>query len=614
MDPKVTIVEVGPRDGLQNIKNQVPTEVKTELIRKLYDSGLRTIEVTSVVSPKAVPQLRDCHEVLQSKTIKQLTQHSVRLPVLVPNIKGVTIAHGYGVSEVAVFLSASEGFSRANINCTVDQGIARAREVASEAKKLGMIVRGQFKNGTGMLIVCKRYVSCIFADPFDGPTPESAVLRVVKELLSMGCYQVSLGDTLGVGSPSDVRKLIQTLGENDVPLRQLAGHFHDTYGQALANVWEAYQCGIRVFDSSVAGLGGCPFAPGATGNIATEDLVYMFNRARVATGVDLQKLVATGRWICSKLGIPSASRASAAISAKGQKAVAPRHGHSTNNHATDLEWKEASKSEGLITHRAGANLRITMNRPRNGNALTTKMIEDLVSIFSSAANDSTISRIAIIGNGKYFCTGMDLGKSTTPVGTDETSANEQYERLHRLFETIDQSPKVTICCLNGPAFGGGVGLAFACDLRLATKDASVMLSEARLGLCPATISKYVIRELGVPFAREAMLSARRIPAKELETKGIIKTVANDVAQLQSALDSLVAELRFVSSDALKMCKELVRVSWSHGGQPTQETAIKHIFEHMMKPDSAGSYGVKEFQAGRKVDWDLYQRGKAQSKL
>ncbi|CAI6099169.1 unnamed protein product [Clonostachys chloroleuca] len=601
MGPKVTIVEVGPRDGLQNIKNQVPTEVKTELIRRLYDSGLRTIEVTSVVSPKAVPQLRDCHEVLRSKTIKQLAQaHSVRLPVLVPNIKGVKIAHGYGASEVAVFLSASEGFSRANINCTVDQGIARAREVTSEAKKLGMIVRG--------------YVSCIFADPFDGPTPESAVLRVAKELLSMGCYQVSLGDTLGVGSPFDVRKLIQTLDKNGVPLRQLAGHFHDTYGQALANVWEAYQCGIRVFDSSVAGLGGCPFAPGATGNVATEDLVYMFNRAHVVTDVDLQKLVATGRWISSKLGIPSASRASAAISAKSQKAEASPPGHGINNRAIDLEWKEASKSEGLITHRSGASLRITMDRHRNGNALTTNMIEDLVSIFSSSANDPTISRIAIIGSGKFFCTGMDLGKSTTPVGTDETSANEQYERLHRLFETIDQSPKVTIACLNGPAFGGGVGLAFACDLRLATKDSSVMLSEARLGLSPATISKYVVREFGVPFAREAMLSARRIPAKELETRGIIKTVASDVAQLQSDLDKLVTELRFVSSDALKMCKELVRVSWSHGGQETQETVIKHIFEQMMKPDSAGSYGVKEFQAGRKVDWDLYQRGKAQSKL
>ncbi|VUC28827.1 unnamed protein product [Clonostachys rosea] len=601
MDSKVTIVEVGPRDGLQNIKNQVPTEVKTELIQRLYDSGLRIIEATSVVSPKAVPQLKDCREVLQSKTVKQLAQtHSVRLPVLVPNIKGVTIAHSYGVSEVAVFLSASEGFSRANINCTVDQGIARAREVTSEAKKLGMIVRG--------------YVSCIFADPFDGPTPESAVLRVVKELLGMGCYQVSLGDTLGVGSPSDVRKLIQTLHDNGVSLRHLAGHFHDTYGQALANVWEAYKCGIRVFDSSVAGLGGCPFAPGATGNVATEDLVYMFNRAGVTTGVDLDKLVPTGRWICSKLGIPTASRASAAISAKSGKGMASQADRNTNNPAIRLEWKEVSKSEGLITHRSGASLRITMNRPKNGNALTTTMIEDIVSIFSSSANDSTISRIAIIGSGKFFCTGMDLGKSTTPVGTGEPSANEQYERLHRLFETIDQSPKVTIACLNGPAFGGGVGLAFACDLRLATKDASVMLSEARLGLCPATISKYVVRELGVPFAREAMMSARRIPATELETKGLVKAVASDRPQLQSALDSLLTELRFVSSDALKMCKELVRVSWAHGGQQTQETAIKHIFKQMMKPDSAGSHGVKEFQAGRKVDWDLYQRGKLQSKL
>ncbi|KAM0426421.1 hypothetical protein ACHAPT_008468 [Fusarium lateritium] len=581
MTAQARIVEVGPRDGLQNISQQVPTDVKIELLDRLHDAGLKTIEVTSIVSPKAVPQLQDCRAVLKSPSVQALLgDASLRLPVLVPNKKGIDIARQLGVKEVAVFVSAAEGFSKANINCTVDQGIARARVVCEEAKKFGCHVRG--------------YVSCIFADPFDGPTPPTAVLKTVNALLEMGCYEISLGDTLGVGSPKDVRTLISLLDKNNIPLDRIAGHFHDTYGQALANVWEAFTCGVRVFDSSVAGLGGCPFAPGAKGNAATEDLVYMFDRAGVHTGVNLSKLAAVGAWVSDKLSQPTASRVGAALMAKDKRAIRKVH--------HPLAWERVKETDGLVVDQSGANLRIAMNRPRNGNALTTSMIEDLTSIFSEAANDISINRIILTGNGKFFCTGMDLSKST-PVGGNDDVAEAQFNRLERLFDTIDKSPKVTIAGLNGPAFGGGVGLAFACDLRLCVKGAKVTLSEAKLGLCPATISKYVIREWGVPFAREAILTVRPVTPLELHAKGVVMSVVDDQSKLNEALDSLLVRLRSVSPEALRMSKELIASGWTHGGHPEQATTIKKLFNEMMKPSAPGHFGVSEFQAGRAVDWD-----------
>ncbi|KAH7176879.1 ClpP/crotonase-like domain-containing protein [Dactylonectria macrodidyma] len=430
----------------------------------------------------------------------------------------------------------------------------------------------------------------------------------------MGCYEVSLGDTLGVGSPSNTRTLIKFLVDNGIPVNRLAGHFHDTYGQALANVWEAYNCGIRVFDSSVAGLGGCPFAPGAKGNVATEDLVYMFNNAGVKTGVDLSKLVATGTWISQQLSKQTGSRAGAALASKSKPKQPSTIDRGPSSAKPMLAWTCIKTTDGLLVHRAGANLKVTMNRPKNGNTLTISMINDLISTYSDAAKDSTISRIVITGTGKFFCTGMDLGKDSTPVGAGTSSADAQFERLLRLFETIDTSPKVTISCLNGPAFGGGVGLAFACDIRLCAQKATVTLSEAKLGLCPATISKYVIREWGIPFAREAMLSARPISPKELKAKGVIFDIADDQAALEEMLNSLLMRLRVASSDATRMCKDLVRAGWAHGGREEQATTIKQLFREMMKPGAPGDYGVKEFQAGRKVDWDKYDCKEPSSKL
>ncbi|KAI2700387.1 hypothetical protein CBS147332_7998 [Penicillium roqueforti] len=592
MGPAVRIVEVGPRDGLQNIRDTIPTSIKLELIQRLQKTGLKAIELTSVVSPKAIPQLADCRQVLRNPDIKRLLDSSqLRLPVLVPNAKGLEIAIQHGVREIAVFISSTEGFSKANINCTVAQGIERATQVASLAIRSQIAARG--------------YVSCIFADPYDGPTPLPAVLRCVKALLDAGCYEVSLGDTLGIGSPSNVRELINYLTSNGIPPEKLAGHFHDTYGQAVANAWEAFNSGIRVFDSSVAGLGGCPFAPGAKGNVASEDLVYMFHNAGISTGIDLPKLVETGVWISKQLLKNNSSRAGTALATKLQLAAPSTQ---SKPRAPGLKWDLCNETQGLQIYRSGVNLKIVLNRPKNGNTLTATMISDLTSVISNASSDPLTSRIIITANGKFFCTGMDLGKGSTAVGEGGSSSDAQFTGLTRLFEAIDQCPKVTIAAVNGPAFGGGVGLAFSCDIRTFTQGANVTLSEVKLGLCAATISKYVIRELGVAFAREVMLSARAVTPGELKGLGIISEIASDQENLRVRVDELLIRLKAASPNASRMSKELVRLAWAHGGGDAQAAGIKGLFKEMMRSDADGAYGVKEFQAKRKVDWDAYVLG------
>ncbi|RLL96995.1 hypothetical protein CFD26_104220 [Aspergillus turcosus] len=598
--PAVRIVEVGPRDGLQNISTPIPTATKLELIHRLVKAGLQTIELTSVVSPRRIPQLADCRDLLQHSSVQDLAKDpKLRLPVLVPNLKGLEIARSSGVKEIAVFISATEGFSRANINCTVEEGIQRAKEVALQAIGSGLAVRG--------------YVSCIFADPYDGPTPPAAVLRCVRALLEAGCYEVSMGDTLGVGSPASVRALIQYLTDAGVPISRLAGHFHDTYGQAVANVWEAYTCGVRVFDSSVAGLGGCPFAPGAKGNVATEDLVYMFQDAGVETGIDLPRLVETGVWITKQLSGSNSSRAGVALASKAARTARPTKVQSTQSFPT-LPWTLASDADGIQLYRSGVNLKIMLNRSRNGNALTAVMITKLTSLIVNASSDPTVSRIIITGSGKFFCTGMDLGKGSSPVGQGGSSSEAQFKRLTELFDVIANSPKVTIACLNGPAFGGGVGLAFACDIRLCAKSATVTLSEGKLGLCPATISKYVIREWGVAFAREAMLLARPVKPERLHSLGLVAEMAENAEDLHQRLDALLVRLRQVSPDASRMSKELVRLAWAHAGNEQQAEGIKSLFYEMMRPDGDGAHGVRQFQSGRKVDWDAYIQKRTKAKL
>lgn len=290
----VKIVEVGPRDGLQNEKNIVPTGVKVELIRRLVSSGLPVVEATSFVSPKWVPQLADARDVMEA--VHDL--EGARLPVLTPNLKGFEAAIAAGAKEVAIFASASEAFSTSNINCSIEESLVRYRAVTRAAKVLSIPVRG--------------YVSCVVGCPVEGAIPPSKVAYVAKELHDMGCFEISLGDTIGVGTPGTVVHMLEAVMAV-VPVEKLAVHFHDTYGQSLPNILISLQMGISTVDCSVAGLGGCPYAKGASGNVATEDVVYMLNGLGVKNNVDLTKLMLAGDFISKHLGRPSGSKAAIAL-------------------------------------------------------------------------------------------------------------------------------------------------------------------------------------------------------------------------------------------------------------------------------------------------------------
>jgi len=278
----VRIVEVGPRDGLQNEKAFLPTPLKIELIDRLSDTGLQTVEATSFVSPKWVPQLADAADVYTA--IKKIP--GVRYPVLVPNLQGYERARAVGVAEIAVFTAASEAFNRKNINAGIDESIERFIPVMERAKADGVAVRG--------------YVSTVLGCPYQGDVPVSDVVRVAKALHALGCYEVSLGDTIGIGTPAKARAVLAAVAEQ-VPMSALAVHFHDTRGQALANILACLELGVAVVDSSVSGVGGCPYARGAAGNVASEDVVYMLHGMGIATGIDLEKLVDTGRWLSAQL-------------------------------------------------------------------------------------------------------------------------------------------------------------------------------------------------------------------------------------------------------------------------------------------------------------------------
>jgi hydroxymethylglutaryl-CoA lyase len=294
---KVRIVDVGPRDGLQNEKATVPTAVKIELIERLADAGLPAVEATAFVSPKWVPQMADHAQVLAGVRRKA----GVAYPVLVPNTQGFEAARAAGAEEIAVFGAASETFSRKNINCSIAESFERFAPVVEAARAQGMRVRG--------------YISCVAACPYEGEVKPQAVAAVAAKLYAMGCYEISLGDTLGTGTPGKIRRMIETVARR-VPIAKLAGHYHDTYGQALANIYASLELGVRTFDSSVAGLGGCPYAKGATGNVATEDVIYMLDGLGIHTGVDLAKLQRAGEFICKALGREPASKVARALAAK----------------------------------------------------------------------------------------------------------------------------------------------------------------------------------------------------------------------------------------------------------------------------------------------------------
>jgi hydroxymethylglutaryl-CoA lyase len=290
----VKIVEVGPRDGLQNESSTVPVEIKVELVEKLADAGLSVIEAGAFVSPKWVPQMATSAEVFTALNRRP----GISYPMLVPNLKGLELALAAGVEEIALFAAATETFSQKNTNCSIAQSIERFNEVINHAQAAGIKIRG--------------YVSCVLGCPYEGEVSFETVSMITQKLFERGCYEVSLGDTIGVGTAGQARELIEVLGKR-VPVSQLAAHFHDTYGQALANIHAVMQSGIAVVDSSVAGLGGCPYAKGATGNVATEDVVYMLNGMGIDTGVDMDRLLEAGRFISDFLGREPVSRAATAL-------------------------------------------------------------------------------------------------------------------------------------------------------------------------------------------------------------------------------------------------------------------------------------------------------------
>ncbi|WP_026401926.1 hydroxymethylglutaryl-CoA lyase [Actinomadura rifamycini] len=293
---RVTIYEVGPRDGLQNEKAIVPASVKAEFVTRLADAGLRTIETTSFVHPEWVPQLADAEDLLAVLP----RSPDLRYPVLVPNARGLDRALANGVTEIAVFGSATESFARRNLNRTVDESIGMFAPVVERARAQGLWVRA--------------YVSMAFGDPWEGDVPIEQVVSVASRLMELGCSQLSIGDTIGVGTAGHVTALIEALGAAGIGPERLAVHFHDTYGQALANTLAALRAGVAVVDASAGGIGGCPYAESATGNLATEDLVWMLHGLGIDTGIDLGGLAATSRWMAERLGRPSPSRVVQALS------------------------------------------------------------------------------------------------------------------------------------------------------------------------------------------------------------------------------------------------------------------------------------------------------------
>lgn len=294
---KVRMVEVGPRDGLQNEAVRVPARVKIELIDRLADAGLSSIEAAAFVSPKWVPQMADSAEVMAGIARRS----GVSYPVLVPNMQGLEAALAAGAGEIAVFAAASETFSRKNINCSISESLDRFVPVVEAAREQRVRVRG--------------YISCAAGCPYEGKVAPKTVASLASQLYGMGCYEISLGDTIGVGTPGKIVTMIEAVARR-VPVAKLAGHYHDTYGQALANIYASLELGVRAFDSSVAGLGGCPYAKGATGNVASEDVAYMLEGLGIETGVDLTKLFRAGQFICRELGREPASRVARALAAK----------------------------------------------------------------------------------------------------------------------------------------------------------------------------------------------------------------------------------------------------------------------------------------------------------
>lgn len=590
--PAVRILEVGPRDGLQNIKAQVTTKTKIELIRRLAETGLRNIEATSFVSPKWIPQLADSQEVIKEAKAIGEPKH-IWLPVLTPNMKGLERAVQSGAKEVVVFASASEGFSHKNTNCSVEEALNRSEEIVKAAREHGIRARG--------------VISCIVSCPYDGPTQPAKVLEIAKRFLQMGCYEVGLGDTVGVGTPFDIERLLRVLLA-EIPADKLAGHYHDTYGQAIANVVKSYEMGLRAFDSSVAGLGGCPYAEGAKGNLATEDMVYTFERAGIKTGVNLPMLAEIGDWISKEVNQANGSRAGAAIVATSKSESSSSSQQPAQATADGLAWKIVSDAGDYQVSRAGNVVKVTLTRPKNGNALTNTMVEGITKLFADLAHDRSVFQIVLEAQegSRFFCTGMDLSGAGSSASNDPNEKAAYYAKVEALYQAIDNAPQTTVAVVDGPCFGGGVGLAFICDVRLASSKARFTMTEIKLGLSPAIISKFMIREWGIPFVREAMLAGRDVTPEELHRIGAIHGMAKDTAELQELSNTYLQNLSRSAPASASAIKELVRLGWRNAGGVDQQQYVTKVFADMMQSGSEGEHGLAQFRKKIKgIDWGSF---------
>jgi hydroxymethylglutaryl-CoA lyase len=397
----------------------------------------------------------------------------------------------------------------------------------------------------------------------------------------MGCYEVGLGDTLGVGTARDTQNLLEVLLKS-IPADKLAGHFHDTYGQGISNIVRAYDMGIRTFDSSVAGLGGCPYAPGAKGNVATEDVVYTLEKAGINTGVNLDKLVTVGQWISNEIGKPYTSRVGAALASKRVPSASPTP-------KPTRTWTVVEDTGEYRVSRAGVVLKITLTRPRKGNTLTYAMLEGLTSLFRNLADDASVYHVVVESEGKYFCTGMDLSGGT------KTTESSYYKKVLGLYDAIDHVPQTTIGVVDGPCFGGGVGLTFVCDVRIVSPRARWTLSEIKIGVSPAIISKYLVREWGVSMAREGMISGREIRPEELYRTGAIHMITNAEESLEQKLNEYLDQLEKCAPRSAAINKELTRLGWYAPESKAQAELIEKTFGNMMIPGSEGEHGIRQFQ-------------------
>lgn len=344
----------------------------------------------------------------------------------------------------------------------------------------------------------------------------------------MGCYEVSLGDTTGAGTPAKVTSLLRYLERGGIPLDRLAGHFHDTHGQGTVNVLQAYLCGIRVFDASAGGLGGCPFAPGAKGNVSTEDLVFMFHNAGINTGVNLAELVETGKWIAQRLRQPGSrsSQSMRQIQSREQKLRLPAF---RSMLYVKQSWQRTKPAKHIHIYQTGHDVKIVLNQPKSGNALTKPMISELIDCFRTQNSNPCVSRIILTGTGRYFCAGLDMPKQKFAV------SQTQFDDLMQLFEIIDQSPKTVIACLNGHARGAGAALAFVCKRRIMVKGATIELGETRPRTLPGLVYRYT--GLGWNGSSTSVLSARPINGSELKILGLVGEIADGQEDLQIKLET-----------------------------------------------------------------------------